>query len=61
MVTQALNKAAQKQPLPNPRFVKGQKVWLNAKNLMLPYGTIKLLPKRHRPFEIAEVRSPVVY
>jgi len=61
MVTQALNRAAQKQPAPTPRFVKGQKVWLDAKNLMLPYGTIKLVPKRHGPFEIKEVRSPVVY
>jgi hypothetical protein len=43
------------------RFTKGQKVWLNAKNLMLPYGTIKLAPKRHGPFEIKEVRSLVVY
>jgi hypothetical protein len=28
---------------------------------MLPYGTIKLVPKRHGPFKIMEVRSPVVY
>jgi hypothetical protein len=41
--------------------MKGQKVWLNAKNLALPYGTIKLVPRRHSPFEIEEVRSPVVY
>jgi hypothetical protein len=61
MVTQALNRVVQKQPTPTPRFTKGQKVWLDAKNLMLPYGTIKLVPKRHRPFKIKEVRSPVVY
>jgi hypothetical protein len=61
MATQALNQVVQKQPLPTPRFVKGQKVWLDAKNLALPYGTIKLVPKRHGPFEIAEVRSLVVY
>jgi len=61
MATQALNRAVQKQPTPTLRFVKGQKVWLNVKNLTLPYGTIKLVPKRHRPFKIEEVRSPVVY
>jgi hypothetical protein len=61
LVTQALNQAAQKQPTPTPKFVKGQKVWLDAKNLALPYGIIKLVPKRHRPFKIKEVRSLVVY
>jgi hypothetical protein len=61
MVTQALNKAAQKEPLDPPRFTKGQKVWLDGKGLALPYGSIKLAPKQHGPFEIEEVRSPVVY
>ena len=45
MVTQALNQAAQKHTPDTPHWTKGQKVWLNAKNLMLPYGTIKLAPK----------------
>jgi hypothetical protein len=36
-------------------------VWLDAKNLALLYGTIKLAPRQHGPFEITEVRSPVVY
>jgi hypothetical protein len=61
MATQALNKAAQTHSPSIPRWTKGQKVWLNAKNLTLPYGSIKLAPKRHRPFIIEEVRSPVVY
>jgi hypothetical protein len=61
MATQALNKAAQNQPLDPPRFTKGQKVWLDTKNLALPYGSIKLAPRWHGPFEIEEVRSPVVY
>jgi hypothetical protein len=61
MVTQALNRAAQNKPMNPPHFTKGQKVWLNTKNLMLPYRTIKLAPRRHGPFEIEEVRSPVVY
>jgi hypothetical protein len=61
IVTQALNKAAQSEPLDPPRFTKGQKVWLDMKGLALPYGSIKLAPRRHGPFEIEEVRSPVVY
>jgi hypothetical protein len=55
MATQALNKAAQNHSLNIPRWTKGQKVWLNAKNLMLPYGSIKLVPKRHGRFVIEEV------
>jgi hypothetical protein len=61
MATQALNRVAQKHTPDDPRWTKGQKVWLNAKNLTLPYGSIKLAPKRHGPFVIEEVRSPVVY
>jgi len=61
MATQALNKAAQSEPLDLPRFTKGQKVWLDTKGLALPYGSIKLAPRQHGPFEIEEVRSPVVY
>ncbi len=61
MTTQALNRTAQKHSPGPPRWTKGQKVWLNAKNLALPYGTIKLAPKWHGPFEIEKVMSPVVY
>jgi hypothetical protein len=43
------------------RWKKGQKVWLEAKNLSLPYRSIKLAPRRHRPFLIKRVISPVVY
>ena len=39
----------------------GQKVWLEAKNLRLPYGTIKLAPWRHGPFKIIKEISPVAY
>jgi hypothetical protein len=55
MATQALNKVAQKHSPNIPWWTKGQKVWLNAKNLTLPYGSIKLAPKRHSPFVIEEV------
>jgi len=36
-------------------------VWLEAINLKLPYHTPKLAPRRHGPFRINEVISPVVY
>jgi hypothetical protein len=36
-------------------------VWLKAKNLSLPYRTIKLAPRRHGPFKITKVISPVAY
>jgi hypothetical protein len=61
MATQALNRAAQRHVPGPPRWTKGQKVWLDTKNLALPYGTIKLTPKQHGPFEIEKVISPVVY
>ncbi len=42
-------------------FKNGQKVWLEAQNLALPYGSIKLAPRRHGPFSITQVISPVAY
>ncbi len=61
MTMQALNRMVQKHTPGPPRWTEGQKVWLNAKNLALPYGTIKLAPRQHGPFEIEKVMSPVVY
>src|SRR6266851_7122962 len=61
MTTQALNRMAQRYSPGPPRWTKGQKVWLDAKNLALSYGTIKLAPRQHGPFEIEKVMSPVVY
>jgi Chromo (CHRromatin Organisation MOdifier) domain len=34
-------------------------VWLEGKNLPLPYGTAKLAPRRHGPFKITKIISPV--
>ncbi|KAJ2927416.1 hypothetical protein H1R20_g9679, partial [Candolleomyces eurysporus] len=42
-------------------FKKGQKVWLESKNLKLPYLSKKIAPKREGPFKISEVLSPVTY
>ena len=39
----------------------GDKVWLEATNLQIPYPSRKLVPKCHGPFEIAQVLSPLVY
>ena len=40
---------------------KGDQVWLEAKNLALPYQMHKLAPKRHGPFTISEQVSPIAY
>ena len=57
----ALNNAANsKSPAANV-FRHGQKVWLEAKNLALPYGSVKLAPRQHGPFSITQVMSPVAY
>ena len=61
LVTQALNRVANQQKPTEAKWKKGQKVWLEAKNLSLPYGSVKLGPRRHGPFLIERVVSPVVY
>jgi len=43
------------------QWTPSQKVWLEAKNLALPYGTIKLAPRHHGPFKIQKVLSLVTY
>ena len=44
LATQALNKVADKAIPIKVRWELGQKVWLEAKNLVLPYGSVKLTP-----------------
>jgi hypothetical protein len=44
-----------------PIFKKNEKVWLEAKNLKLPYLSKKIAPKRTGPFKISEVLTPVTY
>ena len=46
---------------PEDQFQEGERVWLEAKNLALPYQTCKLAPKRHGPFIITKRVSPVAY
>uniref|UniRef100_A0A0W0G4X8 RNA-directed DNA polymerase n=1 Tax=Moniliophthora roreri TaxID=221103 RepID=A0A0W0G4X8_MONRR len=43
------------------RFVEGQKVWLEGKNLDFGYPSKKLSPKREGPFVIDKVMGPVTY
>src|SRR6266851_7260519 len=57
----ALNKTANRSSPAKNMFDHGQKVWLEAKNLALPYGSVKLAPRRHGPFPITQVVSPVTY
>ena len=40
---------------PPSLFKTGDRVWLEAKNLKLPYQSLKLMPKHHRPFYIKQM------
>jgi hypothetical protein len=59
MVIHALNKVTYKTEVPAPTWKIGQQVWLEGKNLHLPYGTVKLAPQHHGPFKITKIISPV--
>jgi hypothetical protein len=59
MAIPALNKVAYKAGTPTPIWKTGQLVWLEGKNLPLPYGMAKLAPRCHGPFKIIKLVSPV--
>jgi len=61
LATQAINRTAHKDSPTIPRWTKGQRVWLDGKNLPLSYGIIKLAPWHYGPFTIDKVISPVAY
>src|SRR6267142_1228333 len=61
LATQAINQVANKGTPTTPRWTIGQQVWLDGKNLPLPYGTIKLAPRRYGPFTIDKIISLVAY
>ena len=42
-------------------FAQGQRVWLENRNLRLPFKSKKIAPKRLGPFKITEVLSPLSY
>jgi hypothetical protein len=59
MAIHALNKVAYKTEISALIWKMGQLVWLEGKNLPLPYGTVKLAPQCHSPFKITKVVSPM--
>src|SRR5579863_10129879 len=61
MAAHAINKTVNSLGTPEMQWKVGQKVWLEARNLPLPHGTIKLALKRYEPFQITQVISPVAY
>jgi hypothetical protein len=60
-VIAAINQAAEKQGRPEAQYTVGAQVWLEGKNLKLPYQSTKLAPKRYGPFRIIKEISPVGY
>jgi len=59
--TAALNQVAEKSGTPLAQYNTGDQVWLEGKNLRLPYQATKLAPKRYGPFKIIKEISPVAY
>ena len=59
MARAAINRWAGQAP--SSQFKTGDRVWLEAKNLTLPYASIKLAPRRVGPFLITKQVSPVAY
>jgi hypothetical protein len=44
-----------------PKYREGDQVWLEGKNLRISQPTAKLAPRRHGPFKVIKVLSPVSY
>jgi hypothetical protein len=57
----AINQAAEKIGRPEAQYTMGAQVWLEGKNLKLPYQSTKLVPKQYGPFKIVKEVSPVAY
>src|SRR5713226_1463182 len=58
---EAINRVRHNEATPPSQFKVNDQVWLDAKNLRLPYQTTKLAPKRYGPFRITKEISPVAY
>ena len=43
------------------RYKTGDQVWLEGRNLQIDRPSVKLAPKRHGPFKIRKVLSPITY
>jgi len=59
--TAAINKAARTPHVIKELFRVGDQVWLDGKNLVLPYQSNKLAPRRQGPFRITRIISPVAF
>jgi len=59
--TAALNQVTEKSGTPLAQYNTGDQVWLEGKNLRLPYQATKLAPKQYGPFKIIKEISPVAY
>jgi len=62
--TQELMIKAQKSWVKNkdtPKYKEGDLVWLEGRHLRTNQPAIKLAPKRHGPFEVVQVMSPINY
>ena len=44
-----------------PVFQDGDQVWLDGRNIKMYHPTAKLAPKRHGPFNVTRVLSPITY
>ena len=50
-----------KGKVPEQRYQAGDQVWLEGRNLWIDRPSAKLAPKRHGPFKITKVLSPIMY
>ena len=46
---------------PEQKYKTGDQVWLDGHNLRIDWPSVKLAPKRHGPFKIRKVLSPITY
>jgi hypothetical protein len=44
-----------------PKYKEGDQVWLEGRNLRIDQPAAKLAPRRHGPFRVVQVMSPVTY
>src|SRR5258707_1007108 len=58
---EAINRVGRNEATPPSQFKINDQVWLDAKNLRLPYQTTKLAPKHYGPFRVNKEVSPVAY
>jgi hypothetical protein len=58
---EAINQTVEKIGKPEAQYTVGTQVWLEGRNLRLPYQSTKLAPKRYRPFKIIKEVSLVAY